>query len=1081
MTTVLTAQEVTPAYGELVLVELPAMDCFSALGWEVANLYHEVFGPEGTEGRLSAAEVILVPRLRRALERINPGHPPSAYDQAIARLTEDRTQQLPVNANQAFHGLLRDRVKVDVPDAEGNPQTVELSVIDWGHPENNDFFLAQQMWVSGEMYKRRCDLLGFVNGIPLVFIELKGPHVPLKSAYDENLKDYKGQSIPQLFHPNAFILLSNGTQTRVGTLTSEWEHFFEWKRIDDEEEAGSTSLETAIKGLCRKDRLLDMVENFTLFEEARGGLIKKVAKNHQYLGVNKALAQMLRLRGSEDRQAAKRLGVFWHTQGSGKSLSMVFLTRKILRKLPGKWTFLIVTDRAELDSQIYKTFTATGAITGAEVQATSGDHLKQLLREDHRYVFTLIQKFRSEAGGEATYPRLSDRDDIIVITDEAHRSQYDIFALNMRYALPHAAFLGFTGTPLIAGEEEKTREVFGDYVSVYDFARSVEDGATVPLFYENRTPELQITTENLNADMRKLLEEAELDEAQEKKLEREFAREYHLITRKERLEAIAPDLVRHFLSRGYRGKAMMVCIDKATAVRMYDEVQKVWKKELAQAQADLDAWNSLPGYVPGESMDSPERDRQEYLDERYRLLTETDMAVVVSQSQNEVEELKAKGLDILPHRQRMLKEHLDEQFKDPDSNLRLVFVCAMWITGFDVPTCSTLYLDKPMRNHSLMQTIARANRVAPGKSAGLIVDYVGIFRNLQDALRIYAQPTTPGQFPIQDKTALVAQLEGLLGDAKTFCTARGIDLEGLLHVPPKDRLAALQGAVNAIIGKEADKKAFLLLSGQVARTFKAILPDASANALAPLSVLVAYLGAMIKALNPPPDISGVMADVDALLDDSIATEGYRIGGKPEPEPLVDLSGIDFVELQRRFEQGKKATEAEKLKGQIAQKLAKMVRENKERIDYLEKFQKLIEAYNASSHNLEAFFEELLAFARKLTEEEKRAQREKLSEEELAIFDLLTRPDPVLTDKEKDEVKKVARDMLAKLKSDKLVPGWQLKMQTKADVERTIRDFYIRLPAAYTPELKKTKRAKTYAHVFENYYGAGKSVYSQQVH
>ncbi|ENO97568.1 HsdR family type I site-specific deoxyribonuclease [Thauera phenylacetica B4P] len=1011
MTTLLTAREVTATYGELVLVELPAMDCFASLGWEVANLYDETFGVDGTEGRKSSAEVILVPRLRRALERINPGYPATAYDQAIEQLAEDRSKQIPVNANQAFYKLLRDRVKVEIADDEGSPQTVELSVIDWTAPDNNDFFLAQQMWVSGEMYKRRCDLLGFVNGIPLVFVELKGPHVPLKSAYDDNLKDYKGQSIPQLFHPNAFILLSNGSQTRVGTLTSPWEHFFEWRRIDDETEAGSTSLETAIRGLCDKRRLLDLVENFTVFETARGGLIKKVAKNHQYLGVNKALAQMVKLRESGDREAAKKLGVFWHTQGSGKSLSMVFFTQKVLRKLPGKWTFVMVTDRAELDDQIYKTFTATGAITGAEVQATSAENLKALLREDHRYVFSLIQKFRTDKG--EAYPKISERDDIIVITDEAHRSQYDVFALNMRNALPNAAFLGFTGTPLIAGEEERTREVFGDYVSVYDFARSIEDGATVPLYYENRSPELQIINDHLNRDIERLLEEAELDEEQEKKLEREFAREYHLITRDDRLETIAADLVKHFLGRGYRGKAMMVCIDKATAVRMYDKVQAHWKKHLAELEAQRKTASG---------------DARETLADKIMVMRTTDMAVVVSQSQNEIEELKEKGLDIVPHRQRMVGEHLDEQFKDPDGQLRLVFVCAMWITGFDVPTCSTLYLDKPMRNHTLMQTIARANRVAPGKTAGLIVDYVGIFRNLQDALRIYAKPNQPGQLPIKDKAALVEQLEGLLRDAQSLCTRFGIDLSGIVNTPPAQRLEALQKAMDVILEAGEDKtKAYLLLAGQVARTFKAILPDAEANAHAPTSVLVAYLGAMIKALRPPPDIAGVMNDLDALLDDSIATEGYRIGARPAAEALIDLSQIDFAALQQKFEEGRKATETEKLKGQIEKKLDTMVRENKGRIDFLEKFQKLIESYNSSSHNLEAFFKELMHFAQNLTQEEQRATRENLSEEELAIFDLLTQPEPALTEKEKDEV-------------------------------------------------KKEKRAKTYAHIYENYFGAGLSVY-----
>ncbi|GAB2750130.1 type I restriction endonuclease subunit R [Melaminivora jejuensis] len=1060
MNAVLTTKDVTAGYGELALVELPAIDCLASLGWETANLYNETFGVDGTEGRKSSAEVILVPRLKKALERINPGHPATAYEQAINQLTEDRSKQIPVNANQAFYKLLRDRVKVEITDDDGNPQTVELSVVDWKNPDNNDFFLTQQMWVSGEMYKRRCDLVGFVNGIPLVFIELKAPHVPLKSAYDDNLKDYKGQSVPQLFHPNAFIILSNGSQTRVGTLTSPWEHFFEWRRIDDETEAGSTSLETALRGLCDKRRLLDVVENFTVFETARGGLIKKVAKNHQYLGVNKAIEQMIKLRESGDREAAKRLGVFWHTQGSGKSLSMVFFTQKVLRKLPGKWTFVMVTDRSELDDQIYKTFTATGAITGAEVQATSAENLKQLLREDHRYVFSLIQKFRTEKG--EAYPKISDRDDIIVITDEAHRSQYDVFALNMRNALPHAAFLGFTGTPLIAGEEERTREVFGEYVSVYDFARSIEDGATVPLYYENRTPELQITNENLNQDIEQLLEEAELDEEQEKKLEREFAREYHLITRDDRLETVAADLVKHFLGRGYRGKAMMVCIDKATAVKMYDKVQAHWKQHLAELKGQL---KTATG------------DARETLIDKIKVMETTDMAVVVSQSQNEIEDLKAKGLDIVPHRQRMVSENLDDQFKDPDGPLRLVFVCAMWITGFDVPTCSTLYLDKPMRNHTLMQTIARANRVAAGKTAGLIVDYVGIFRNLQDALRIYAKPNQPGQLPIKEKAALVEQLEGLLKEAQAFCTGLGIDLNGIVATPPAKRLEALQKAMDVILEAGEDKtKAYLLLSGQVARTFKAILPDPEANAHAPTSVLVSYLGAMIKALRPPPDISGVMSDLDALLDDSIATEGYRIGERPQAEALIDLSQIDFAALQKKFEEGKKATETEKLKGQIEKKLDKMVRENKGRIDFLEKFQKLIESYNASSHNLEGFFKELMSFAQNLTEEEQRAHRENLTEEELAIFDLLTQPEPALSEKEKDEVKKVAKELLAKLKAEKLVLDWKLKTQTKADVERTIRDFFIQLPKAYTIELKKEKRSKTYAHIYENYSGAGQSVY-----
>ena len=454
-------KEVSAGYGELALVEMPAIDLLTSLGWSFKNLYAETFGELGSEGRESESQVILTRRLRAALVALNPGLPADAYAQAIEQLAQDRSKQIAVNANRDFYRLLKDGVKVKVPDEHGGHSTETLRVIDWATPANNEFFLASQMWVAGDMYRRRCDLLGFVNGLPLVFIELKKPAVPLKSAFDDNLRDYRGQSVPQLFHPNAFILLSNGSDTKVGTLTSGWEHFFDWKRVADEDEAGKVSLERALRGLLEPARLLDYIENFTVFEEGKGGLIKKTAKNHQFLGVNKSIARLVELRETEKLER-KRLGVFWHTQGSGKSLSMVFFTQKVLRRVLGSCTFVIVTDREELDDQISKTFKATGATAREDVRATSGEHLKELLRGNERYIFTLIQKFRNEPG--QPYPMLSDRSDVIVITDEAHRSQYDIFALNMRNALPNAGFIGFTGTPLIKGEEERTREVFGDYV-----------------------------------------------------------------------------------------------------------------------------------------------------------------------------------------------------------------------------------------------------------------------------------------------------------------------------------------------------------------------------------------------------------------------------------------------------------------------------------------------------------------------------------------------------------------------------------------------------------------------------------------
>lgn len=1046
----------TGEYSEDALVERPAIALFDELGWGTANLYHETFGATGTEGRESEHEVILPRRLRAALAKLNSDLPEEARDAAYAELVRDRSRLTPANANRELYLLLKNGVKVTYRDPDGHTVTDTVRVIDWRKPKENDFFLASQFWISGDMYRRRADLVGFVNGLPLLFIELKAAHKHLKNAYTDNLRDYR-TAIPQVFVPNAFIMLSNGSQTRVGSVSAEWEHFFEWKRINDEGEAGVVSLDTAIRGLCEQSRFLDYVENFVLFEEARGGLIKKIAKNHQFLGVNRAIRKMSSLGAHRGR-----LGVFWHTQGSGKSLSMIFFTQKVLRLLPGRWTFVVVTDRDELDTQIYKTFAATGAVTGAEVHAKNGKHLQELLRQDQRYVFTLIQKFRTERG--EPYPKLSERSDIIVITDEAHRSQYDIFALNMRTALPNAAFIGFTGTPLIAGEEEKTREVFGDYVSVYDFSRSIDDGATVPLYYENRIPELQLTNENLNEDMADLLDAAALDPDQERLLEREFSREYHLITREDRLDTIAADLVRHFTGRGYRGKAMMVCIDKATAVRMYDKVRTHWnvyRAELTSALATAPA------------------DGRSAIKEKLAFMDSTDMAVIVSQSQNEIEDLKKKGLDIAPHRKRMIQEDLEEAFKDEHNPLRLVFVCAMWITGFDVPACSTIYLDKPMKSHTLMQTIARANRVAPGKAAGLIVDYVGIFRNLQKALAIYArQHRGAAELPIKNKEALVAGLREAITEARLFCTAHGIDLDAIRAAEGFVRIAKLDDAVEALLAPEEDRKRFLELAGRVARIYKAILPDAEAKDFAPDTVLLAVIAHKIRSLSPQPDISEIMDDVEALLNDSIATEPYRIQAQEKPAPLVDLSKIDFEKLAKEFERRRKRTEAEKLQAILAKKLSQMLRANRSRVDFLEKFQRMIEEYNAGSQNIEQFFADLMAFAQNLSEEEKRGVAEGLSEEELALFDILTKPEPKLSKKEKEEVKKVAKTLLETLKREKLVLDWREKQQARAAVRKTItRTFTHFLPSPYTQELRAVKSDLAYCHIFDSYVDARHSVYA----
>jgi type I restriction enzyme R subunit len=901
------------------------------------------------------------------------------------------------------------------------------------------------------MHTRRADLVGFVNGLPLLFIELKATHRRLETAFTGNLRDYK-DTIPHLFWPNALIILSNGSQSRVGSVTAGWEHFAEWKKIGSEDEAGRVSLETMLRGVCDPSRFLDLVENFCLFQEVSGGLIKLTAKNHQYLGVNNALEAL-----ADIRQREGKLGVFWHTQGSGKSVAMMFFAQKVLRKVPGNWTFVIVTDRQELDGQIYKHFASAGVVTENRAQAESSRHLRELLSEDHRYIFTLIHKFRESE-------LVSPRNDIIVITDEAHRSQYDTLALNMRTALPNAAFLAFTGTPLIVGEE-KTRQVFGDYISVYDFQQSVADGATVPLYYENRIPELQLVNENLNEDMERLLEAAELDEEQEKKLEREFAREYHLITRDDRLEAVAKDLVTHFTGRGFQGKGMMVCIDKATAIRMYNKVQKHWAAKITVLQAEWAVTN-------GEA--------RQGIEELIAWMQETDMAVVVSQGQNEIAEMSEKGLDIRPHRKRMVDEDMETKFKNPDDPFRLVFVCAMWMTGFDVPSCSTIYLDKPMRNHTLMQTIARANRVYPGKVSGLIVDYAGVFRNLEQALAIYGAGGG-GDKPVEDKSALVAALRQALTEERGLCEENGVNLTAIQTAEGFARIALLDDAVEALVISEEIKRRYLDLANTVQRLYKAVLPDPSARNFAAEVIPVQVIADKIRSLTPPADISLVMQQVEGLLDRSIATEGYVIRGQSLPygdEHWIDLSKVDFEKLAEKFKTGRKRTVNEILKGTVAQKLMAMVRLNRTRMDYMERFQAMIDAYNAGSLNAEEFFQQLMAFTQSLNEEEKRGMGEQLNEEELALFDLLTKPKIELSDMDREKVKATARELLATLKQSKLVLDWRKRQQARAEVRVTIEKLLDQgLPRVYTPVLFEQKTTAVYQHVYDAYYGAGRSVYA----
>ena len=969
------------AYSEEQLVEQPAIGLFAALGWQTVSALDETFGAGGTLGRETRGEVVLVERLRAALGKFNPTLPPEAIQTAIDELTRDRSAMSMEAANREVYRLLKEGIAVSVPDHQhggqsGGQCTERLRVVDWEHPENNDFLLVSQLTVTGPLYTCRPDLVGFVNGLAWVVIELKKPGVPARAAFDENLTHYR-QQIPALFWSNALLIASNGTDSRVGSLTADWGRWVEWKRIEREDEARRVSLEVMLRGTCDRTRLLDLVENFTLFSEHKAGLVKILGQNHQFLGVNNAIASMLEAR----RLGHGRGGVFWQTQGSGKSFSMVFFAQKVLRKLAGNWTFVVVTDRVELDEQIARTFKTTGAVSEAEGDAchvASGAHLRELLRGNHRYVFTLVHKFQ--------------------------------------------------------------------------------------------TPELQLVNPDLNEDIYRLIEDAELDADQEAKLEKVLGRQYHLITRDDRLETVAQDIVRHFLGRGFLGKAMVVCIDKATALRMHDKVKAHWAAETARVQSEV---GELAYLSSGGEM-TPEQARRDLrmaeLKQRLEVLTSTDMAVIVSPGQNEIQQMQARGLDIEPHRKRMNESNpgLDEKFKEDGNPLRLVFVCAMWLTGFDAPSCSTVYLDKPVRNHSLMQTIARANRVFPGKHSGVIVDYANVFASLEKALAIYGAGKD-GKSPVKDKQELVEELRRSVVDVTAFCAAHGVLLAEIeaTAAGSMERLSRIEDGMNALISPDPLRRDFFAHERLVSTLYSAVKPDPAALEFASRVACLTTLAEAIRAtLNPsPPDISQVMGRINGLLDESITGHEIRESGPP----ALDLSQINFEALAQRFKKSKhRNTDLEVLKAAIRAQLEKMIRLNRTRADFAEKFEALIESYNTGSRSIEELFEELVKLSNSLSDEQERHVRENISEEELVIFDILTRPAPELSADERAEVKKVARDLLARLEG-LLVLNWRQKSAARSQLKLTIEDMLDNgLPRAYTPELYHQKCSAVFEHVYERY-------------
>ena len=1036
-------------YSENILVQESAGRLLEELGWEVKFAYNtEVLGEDGTFGRRSYKEILLVRYFREALRRLNPWITEAQIGEALQKMESRLSTASLMQVNEEKYRFIRDGIPVTgkKPDGTDDPKTA--LAIDFQHPENNYFLAVKELKIHGDLYRRRTDIVGFVNGIPLLFVELKRASVDVQNAYTDNYRDYL-DTIPHLFYYNAFLMLSNGVEAKVGTLGSKYEFFHEWKRLE-EKEAGSVALETMLRGICKKENFLDLLENFILFDHSDGRTVKILARNHQYLGVNEA-ARAYAARKLNDG----KLGVFWHTQGSGKSYSMAFLAQKIRRKFVGSPTIVVLTDRNELNKQISDTFENCGLLgqsKAAKFIATSGEDLVGKLKGNPSFIFTLIQKF-NDPNPTPIYPD----HDIILMSDEAHRTQNGIFADNMMKMLPTAARIGFTGTPLLSSDNITAR-TFGGYVSVYDFKRAVEDGATVPLYYENRGEKiLDLNNPEITDRILDAIERADISDDQQEKLEAEFAKEIHLLTAEPRLRAIAKDFASHYSDLWTSGKAMFVCLNKVTCVRMYNYVQEYWQQQIEDLKAQLRT--------------ATQQEAQE-LNRKLTWMQETEMAVVISQEQNEIKTFEKWGLDIRYHRAKMEKRELDEEFKDDSNPLRVVFVCAMWLTGFDVKCLSCLYLDKPLKAHTLMQTIARANRVNEGKSNGLIIDYIGIVKALRKALADYTANANGhgGDDPTVDKQKLIERILSTIEKAKSFLRERGFELQSLIGAKGFEKVALLQSGANAVCGSMEDRKAFTTYASELTRLMKYIDRDDMERDSRREYEAIAAIYSVLQRKRKHADTTDLMVEISGIISQYMRIEEPTPGITPSRQ--FDISSIDFDLLRREFARAKnKNLVMRDLEDLIEEKLHSMLSDNPNRINDYERYQAIIADYNSEQDRatIEKTFAELMALANSMSREEQRYVREGFSsDEELSLYDMLFRAD--LTKAEIKKIKEVAATLLQKIKAKIAeLDHWTDKQETRAAVDNLIRNtLWAELPESYDEISISEYRQRIYEYVFTRY-------------
>ncbi len=1016
-------------YSEEEAVQKPAGELLDRMGWDVYYCFDdEVLGKNGTLGRESYRDVLLKRDLEYALVELNEHLSEDECRRAIKTLEEAFVGDSLLQTNEAKYKMLRDGIPVKRRQPDGSTRTEYAQVFDYEHPSLNRFVAAEELWVYGPLYHRRADLVGFVNGVPLLFVEFKRHDKDVLEAYRDNYSDYQ-DAIPQLFYYNAFVMLSTGLVSRVGTLGGPYEFFHEWKRLREADE-GAVSLETMLLGMCDKENLLDLFRNFILFDHASSPAAKILARNHQFLGVNEAVRAY-----SERELNGGKLGVFWHTQGAGKSYSMVFLSEKIKRTQPGSPTFLVLTDRDELNKQISEVYESCGCLAGipaSRLIASSGEDLAEKLRGNPSYIFSLIQKFNQPDAA----PIRPDHD-IVVFSDEAHRSNNGVFAENMMRLLPTAARIGFTGTPIL-DYDNLTKRTFGGYVSVYDFNRAVEDGATVPLFYENRSDQLNIENPEINDELMDAVEEEDLEENQAEKVEKQLGRGIHVIMSEKRLRSIARDFVRHYTGIWESGKAMFICVNKVTCVMMFNYVQEYWDEAIAAEKA------KLKGLGQQEQLE---------LGRKIRWMESTEMAVVVSQEQNEVDRFRKWGLDIAPHRRKMVERNLEKDFKDAENPFRIVFVCAMWLTGFDVKSLSAMYFDKPLKAHGLMQAIARANRVSEGKSNGLIVDYIGIVKALRKALADYIVGPDGGPDDVViDKAELIERIGELTAAVVSYVAEQGYEMESLLAAEGFGKIAEIENAAEAVSRTDETKKRFCIMCRELSRMYKFVTVHEVGADLAAMRDAIRAVFNHLNRRREHADTTELMVRLQGIVDEHIVVEGASDEAKEGTR--FDISGIDFDRLSQEFARRKhKHLLLDDLRAVIEERLVIALKDNPRRIDFFERYERIIEEYNSEQDKatIEKTFNELMRLSRELDEKQKEWIREGFeSQQQMTVFEMLFKE--TLTPAEIKKVKAVAIDLASTI-DERLreMVRWTEKEETVGQVRVIIRDALYQLPEESYPD------------------------------